>query len=196
MTPSLWAVPLQVIAVLENLGVRHHVGGSFASSIHGVPRQTRDLDLVAELMPGHVAAFAALLQADFYLDEEAMRRAIERRSHFNLIHHATGFKVDLFVSGAGAFDRAEMERAAPYPLGEDPPRSVLIKSAEDTLLRKLAWYRLGGEISDRQWSDILGIVRTQAGRLDSSYLRAWATPLDVADLLDRALSPEREDSGK
>ena len=194
MTPSLWAVPLQVIAVLESLGVRHHVGGSFASSIHGVPRQTRDLDLVAELMPVHVAAFTAHLQADFYLDEEAMRRAIERRSHFNLIHHATGFKVDLFVSGADAFDRSEMQRAAPYPLGEDPPCSVLIKSAEDTLLRKLAWYRLGGEVSDRQWIDILGIVRTQGSRLDLLYLRAWAIPLDVADLLHRALGPEHEDS--
>jgi hypothetical protein len=106
MTLSLWEVPLQVIAALENLGVRYHVGGSFASSIHGVPRQTRDLDLVAELMPSHVAVFAARLQADFYLDEEAMRRAIERRSHFNLIHHATGFKVDLFVSGRGRTDRS------------------------------------------------------------------------------------------
>jgi hypothetical protein len=194
MTPSLWTVPLQVIAVLENLGVRYHVGGSFASSIHGVPRQTRDLDLVAELMPGHVAAFAARLHTDFYLEEEAMRRAIERHSHFNLIHHATGFKVDLFVSGAGAFDCAEMERATPFLLGEDPPRSVLIKSAEDTLLRKLAWYRLGGEVSDRQWSDILGIVRVQAVLLDLPYLYTWAALLDVADLLDRALSPEREDS--
>ena len=141
MTPSFWEVPLQVIAALEMLGVRHHVDGSFASSIHGVPRQTRDLDLVAELTPGHVAPFAALLQADFYLDEVSMLRAIERRSHFNLVHHATGFKVDLFVAGAGAFDRSEMGRAAPYPLGEDPPRSVPIKSAEDILLRKLAWYR-------------------------------------------------------
>ncbi len=188
MTVSLWAVPLQVIAVLEKLGVRHHVGGSFASSIHGVPRQTRDLDLVADLTTGHVAAFAASLQADFYLDDEAIRRAIERHAQFNLIHRASGFKVDVFVSGAGAFDRAEMQRAVAYSLGEDPPRSVAIKSAEDTLLRKLAWYRLGGEVSDRQWTDVLGIVRTQAGRLDLPYLRAWAAQLDVADLLHRALS--------
>ena len=196
MTPSFWDVPLQVIAALEMLGVRHHVGGSFASSIHGVPRQTRDLDLVAELTAEHAAAFAALLQADFYLDEEAMRRAIDRCSHFNLIHHATGFKVDLFVAGAGSFDRAEMERAAPYPLGDDPPRSVPIKSAEDILLRKLAWYRLGGEVSDRQWTDVLGVVRAQTGRLDLPYLRTWAAQLDIADLLDRALTPEHEDSEK
>jgi hypothetical protein len=99
--------------VLEALGVRYHVGVSFASSIHGVARQTRDLDLVAELKPEPVDAFAAGLQADSYLEEEAMRRAIERRSLFNLIHHATGFKVDLFISGASTFDRAEMERATP-----------------------------------------------------------------------------------
>jgi hypothetical protein len=155
MTPSLWAVPLQVTTVLEDLGVRHHVGGSFASSIHGVPRQTQDLDLVAELMPGHLAAFAARLQADFYLDEEAMRRAVERRSHFNLIHHATGFKVDLFVSGASAFDRAEMERAAPHPLGEDSPRSILSRTTTWlTARRELRHhYDLGNELHRESGSD-------------------------------------------
>ncbi len=187
MTNPFWAVPLQVIAVLEEMGVPYHVGGSFASSIHGVPRQTRDLDLVVELSFSHVAAFAACLQAEFYVEAESIQRAVERRSHFNLIHHGTGFKVDLFVSGGGAFDRMEMARAALHALGDETPRSVRVKSAEDTLLRKLAWYRLGGEMSDRQWNDVLGILRTQTGRLDLAYLRTWAATLDVADLLDRAL---------
>jgi hypothetical protein len=190
VTGQFWSAPLQVVAVLEEMGVSYHVGGSFASSIHGVARQTRDLDLVAELSLSHAAAFAARLQADFYLDDESMRRAIENRSHFNLIHHATGFKVDVFVSGDNAFERSEMARAAPYSLGDAAAHPVRVKSAEDTLLRKLLWYRRGGEISDRQWTDVLGIVRTQAERLDLPYLQYWSAILGVADLLTFALKKE------
>lgn len=180
-------VALLVIDVLEELGVLYHVGGSFASSIHGVPRQTRDLDLVADLPLSAVPSFVARLEERFYLDDEAIRRAIERRTHFNLIDLSSGFKVDIFLPGSGTFDRNELARAAPYRLAEDSPRMVNVKSPEDTLLRKLAWYRLGGEASDRQWEDVLGIVRTQAERLDLLYLRRWAEALEVADLLDLAL---------
>jgi hypothetical protein len=189
MTSPLWEVPLQVIAVLDELGVPYHVGGSFASSIHGMARQTRDLDLVAELSPADIAPFAARLQGGFYLDEDSIRRAIRDRSHFNLIHLASGFKVDLFVPGGSPFDRSEMARAAPYSLGDTLPRSVRVKSPEDIFLRKLVWYRQGGEVSDRQWNDLLGLARTQAGRLDLAYLESWAEALGVADLLSLVMEP-------
>lgn len=187
MTVPFWAVPLRVIAVLEELGIPYAVGGSFASSIHGIPRQTRDLDLAAELEMAHAAPLWERLRNDFYIELESIVRAIERRTRFNAIHLATAFKVDVFVSPRGAFDLSEMARAAPHLLGAGAPRRVQVGSAEDTLLRKLAWYRLGGEVSDRQWQDILGIVRTQADRLDLSYLRTWAPSLGIADLLERAL---------
>jgi hypothetical protein len=187
MICPVWTVALSVIDVLEALGVPYHVGGSFASSIHGLPRQTRDIDLVADLPLLAVPSFVARLGRDFYLDDEAIRRAIERRTQFNLIHLASGFKVDIFLPGPGAFDRNELARSAPFQLAEEPPRIVNVKSPEDTLLRKLVWYRGGGEISDRQWGDVLGIVRTQAERLDLPYLREWAGALGVADLLERAL---------
>lgn len=183
---SLRAV-LQVIEVLEDLGARYHVGGSFASSIHGLPRQTRDLDLVVELSPPLVQPFVSRLEGDFYLDAERIRQAIARRSHFNLIHLGTGFKIALFLRGTGAFDLSEFERSTPQRLTDDPPREVNVKSPEDTLLRKLHWYRLGGETSDRQWNDVLGIARTQGERLDLGYLRHWAEVLEVADLLERVL---------
>jgi hypothetical protein len=186
MAGPVWTIPLLVIDVLESLGVRYHVGGSFASSIHGLPRQTLDLDLVADLPLSAVPAFVACLEKDFYLDEEAIRRAITRHSHFNLIHLASGFKVDVFLPNAEGFDRSELVRGVPFTI-DDPDRTVVIKSAEDILLRKLQWYRLGGETSDRQWSDILGIVRTQGDRFDFSYLRRWAEALEITDLLDRAL---------
>ena len=182
---SLKAV-LEVIDAFEELGVPYHVGGSLASSVHGVPRQTNDLDLVVDL-PMAAASFLVLrLQDRFYIDGEMIRRAIRRRGSCNLVHLATGLKIDLFIQGRGVFDRMEFARHGPHRL-EDLSRNLVVKSAEDTVLRKLEWYRLGGEVSDRQWNDILGIVRTQGTQLDRGYLRQWASELGVADLLERAL---------
>jgi hypothetical protein len=187
MTGETVQIALKVIGILEDLAIPHHVGGSFASSVHGFPRQTRDLDLVVDLPASAVPLLVSHLEGEFYLDAERMRQAIRRGSSFNLVHLTTGFKVDVFVSGHGAFDRSELSRAGLQRLTEDSPRDVLVKSPEDTILRKLQWYRLGGETSDRQWTDILGIVRTQGGRLDLGYLRLWAGTLKVDDLLERAL---------
>ena len=187
MNSEIIQIALRVIDVLEDLQIPYHVGGSFASSLHGVPRQTRDLDLVIDLPLSRVPLFAARFQAEFYLDTEAIQRAIQRHSHFNLIHLATGFKIDLFPRGTEAFDRSEFGRGRLQRLTDDPPRDVIVKSPEDTLLRKLHWYRLGGEVSDRQWNDILGIVQTQGKRLDLDYLDYWAGELEVGDLLGKAL---------
>lgn len=190
MTGETVQIALQVIGILEDLAIPYHVGGSFASSVHGFPRQTRDLDLVVDLPSSAVPLLVGRLESEFYLDADRMRQAIRRGSSFNLVHLATGFKIDIFVAGSAAFDRSELSRSAPQRLTEDTPRDVLVKSPEDTLLRKLQWYRLGGETSDRQWTDILGIVRTQGDRLDLGYLRHWAGTLEVDDLLERALAAE------
>ena len=183
---SLQAV-LEVVDVFDELKIPYHVGGSLASSVHGVPRQTNDLDLVADLTPAAAAVLVLRLRDRFYIDGEMIRRAIRRRSSFNLVHLATGFKIDVFIHGRGDFDRLEFARHRPHHL-EDLSRHLVVKSAEDTVLRKLEWYRLGGEVSDRQWDDILGVIRTQGDRLDRGYLRHWASELGVADLLDRALA--------
>lgn len=180
-------IVLRVVDVLEELGVRYHFGGSWASSIHGVPRQTRDLDLVVDLPPSAVPILTSRLVGEFYLSEERIRQAIERHSSFNLIHLATGFKIDVFLRGPGEFDRLELERSGPQRIGAGQEREVFVKSAEDTLLRKLQWYRLGGETSERQWTDVLGIVKEQGDRLDQKYMRRWAEDLGVSDLLERAL---------
>lgn len=182
-----------VIAALDTLGLRYHVGGSFASSLHGVPRHTQDLDLVVELLPARVNRFAALLQDEFYLETEQIHSAIARHGSFNLVHLATGFKIDIFVLGTGMFDASELERSLRMEWSEAFGGPVLVKTAEDTLLRKLQWYRLGNEVSDRQWNDVLGILRTQGERLDLPYLRYWAAELRVSDLLDRAFADVQTD---
>lgn len=180
------AVALRVIETLEDLGIPYHLGGSFASSVHGTPRQTRDVDLAVDLPVSAVPALVARLQGEFYLDDERIRGAIKRKSSFNLIHLGTGLKIDMFVRGADPFDRSEFQRHAPYRLVQDPPRDVLVTSAEDIILRKLLWYRQGNEISERQWSDIQGVLRAQGETLDREYLLDWARELQVDDLLHRA----------
>jgi hypothetical protein len=188
MTPEVpepLRVALLVVDALERLGVGYHIGGSWASSIHGVPRQTQDIDIVAELRPDFVGRLVAALGEGFYADEASARGAAHARTSFNLIHLDTGVKVDVFVRGDAPFDREEFARHRSEVVRADPECRAFVKSPEDTILRKLQWYRQGGETSDRQWGDVLGIVRTQGERLDGTYLRRWSEELGVGDLVER-----------
>lgn len=191
MSPDLPApltVVLGVIDILEDLGTRYHLGGSFASAVHGVPRQTLDADIVVDLDAGRVSQLVARLKSDFYVDLDVATEAVSRRGSFNAIHLESGFKVDFFVKGDSDFDEAELDRSELCQIVEDPPRSVYVKTAEDTVLRKLQWYMAGGSVSDRQWRDVLGVIMTGGEGIDRDYLREWADRLDLADVLSRALS--------
>ncbi len=184
--PEALRVALEVVGLLERLGIAYHLGGSYASSIHGIPRQTQDIDLVVDVDDASVAEFLTDLPDDYYRDLESARKAVRRRSSFNLIHLASGVKLDLFVLGTGPFDREELSRSRDVRLPSAPDHPLRVKSAEDTILRKLQWFRLGGEVSDRQWGDVLGILENQGRALDFDYLERWAKTLGVDDLLERA----------
>lgn len=185
-------IVLRLVEVLEELDVPYHLGGSFASSIHGIPRQTHDADVVVELKAWHVPTLVARLEKEFYVDPAALRLPLRQGSSCNLIHLGSGFKIDLFPRGDGPFDRLEFARHRSEQLREDPSWRVYVKSPEDTVLRKLEWYRLGGMTSDRQWSDVLGVIKVQGPRLDREYLRKWAAHLELSDLLERALAAAGE----
>jgi len=180
-------VTLLVTQTLENLGISYAIGGSLASSLHGVMRSTLDVDIVADMRLEHIQPLVAALSKEFYADDEMMRDAIEHKSSFNLIHYETAFKVDIFIRKSRAFDQMQLERRRSSVIATDPEQSVYVTSPEDVILSKLEWYRMGGEVSERQWRDILGVLKTRAGELDLDYLRKWAIELKVADLLDRAL---------
>ncbi len=148
-----------VALALEGLGVASHVGGSVASSFHGALRATFDVDLVADLAEPHVAPLVAALAEQYYVDDGTMRDAIRERSSFNLIHLATMFKVDVFLPRR-EYDLVALARARRVRLGEGAgAREIPLATPEDSLLSKLDWYRRGGEVSERQWGDILGILR-------------------------------------
>lgn len=184
--PDVLAAIEPVIDAFEHLGVAYSVVGSVASSAHGVARSTLDADLVADLRGIHVAPLAAALERDYYIDRDVADDAVRRRAMFNVIHLATMFKVDIYVLTERAFDRSSFARRAARSLDEPPSRTFLVDSPEDTVLHKLEWYRAGGEVSDRQWSDIIGVLEVQGDTLDVRYLEEWASALGVTDLLARA----------
>ncbi|HSF14808.1 MAG TPA: hypothetical protein VLK65_04585 [Vicinamibacteria bacterium] len=181
-------VVLLVVEILERLGVRYAIGGSFASSLHGVFRASVDADIVADLQLDHVEPFSRALAEAFYRDESSMRRAIELRQSFNAIHLDTMFKIDVFIPKGRPFDEAQLERREAHVIANEPERSAFVASAEDTVLAKLDWYRAGGNLSEQQWRDVLGILEVQSGNLDLDYLRSMAASLQLSELLEQALT--------
>jgi len=184
-------VTLKVTGVLEALGISYLIGGSLASTLYGMLRTTQDSDIIAEMRLEHLQPFVSALQADFYLDEEMIAGSIQHNSSFNIIHRETMFKVDVFIPRPRPFLRSQLARARKQTFSFESEVSAKFASPEDTILSKLEWYRMGGEVSDRQWRDILGVIKTQAEALDRDYLQEWAKELKVADLLERASGQSR-----
>ena len=185
-TPDILVAITPLVEALEELGASYHIGGSVASSLYGLPRLTIDVDIVADIRQGHVRLLVDQLQTDYYIDEDMIWDAIRHRSSFNLIHLDTMLKVDVYIPKSRSFDQEELRRVQQEVLLEGT-RSFNVASPEGTILNKLEWYRMGGEVSDRQWNDILGVLKVQGTHLDMAYLQRWAANLKVADLLERAL---------
>lgn len=184
--PEFLRGALLVTDTLDALGVPYAIGGSLATIFHGIPRTTIDADLVADLQPEHISPFVRALQDEFHVDPLVIVDAMQRRGSFNLIHKRAMFKVDVFLPKERAFDRMQLQRRGREVVLDEPERTAWVTSAEDIILAKLEWFRMGGEVSERQWRDVLGVMKTQGTLLDAAYLRHWAAELEVSDLLARA----------
>jgi len=184
--PDILAAITPIVEALEEFGIPYHIGGSVASSLYGIPRLTIDADLVADIRMEHVRPLIRQLETDYYIDEDMIRDALRRQSSFNVIHQDTILKVDIFIPKSRLFDQEELYRVQQEVLLEGT-RPFNVASPEGTILNKLEWYRMGGEVSDRQWNDILGVLKVQGTSLDMAYLQRWAANLNVTDLLERAL---------
>lgn len=176
---------IRVIRVLESVGIQYMLTGSVASSIHGEPRATHDIDLVAVIPRDAVPDLAAAFHApDYFLDELAVREAIDSGDQFNVIDWESGDKIDFWLLGSTAFDQARFSRRVRCAaLGT----SMWVSSAEDIILAKLRWARLCGG-SEKQFGDALRVYEVQFDGLHQAYLDQWAAQLGVTDLLDRIRS--------
>jgi hypothetical protein len=178
----------RILEVFDLLEIPYQVVGSLASSMHGIPRTTMDVDFVADLRADQIEEFVAELKADFYAGPEMIKEALAGGRSFNLIHLASSLKFDIFPLQKDDFSQTQFARrkfAETTSLGD--PIEFAVATAEDTILNKLRWSRTGGETSERQWNDLRGILRVSGARLDLVYLNTWAPRLGVADLLERLL---------
>lgn len=177
---------VQVGMVLDRLGINWVLGGSLASSLIGEPRSTLDVDVAVVLERHQVAPLIEAVSSGYYINEQMVAVAIEHGSSFNLIHYDTGIKVDVFVLTDDPLDRRQMARRQSVEIAEGV--HIWVGTPEDQVLRKLASFRAGGEVSDCQWRDVVAMVRVQWGRLDLGDLRHTAADLGLDDLLEQALS--------
>ena len=181
-------VLVRVVELLDALAIPYAVGGSVASGFHGEPRMTQDIDILVDLPAQKVEPLTASMRPEFYVDLESAREAQRNRSSFNAIHLGYHHKVDFFVAADAVLDREQLDRRAPATIAPDVSRPVFVTSAENILLRKLDWFRIGDEVSDVQWRDVLALLKIQRGALDLDYVRRIARSTGLDSLLARALS--------
>ena len=174
---------------LSALDIPYFVGGSVASSAHGNPRQTNDVDVVIRLAPVHVEKFANEFERDYMVSRQSIEDCLETNEpyrSFQIINFESLVRIDCFVPIDEPFANSEFERRQLQDVF--PGLRVYVASPEDIILRKLLWFQLGGKVSDRQWNDIVGVLEIQKGRLDEAYLNSWADRLAIRDMLDEARS--------
>lgn len=188
-SPDILRAIKPVVKAFEQLAIPYYIGGSIASSLYGMARATMDVDIAVDMAFDQVPSLVRLLQDEYYIDAQMIHDAITDASSFNLIHLETMMKVDVFVLGKDPYRQSVLARKSEDRLVEDDPESLFyLSSPEDIILTKLQWYETGGRISQRQWLDILGVIKVQGESLDREYLIAWSNTLGVLDLLRRAFA--------
>jgi hypothetical protein len=186
LNPDGLEVARKVARALESVGIDYLIGGSMASSFVGKPRSTMDVDFVVRMTQAQIQPLVEALGDDFFVDPSSLARAVRERSSANLIHSHSAIKADLFILGSLPHEQAQMDRRRRMQVSDDPADLLYISSPEDTVIQKLRWFRLGGEVSDHQWKDVLAVLRYNRTALDRGYLASGAKAFGVDDLLKRA----------
>ena len=186
-TPDILVALKPVIDIFNKLSISYYISGSIASSIYGIARATMDVDIVADIDIHHIPMLKQHLENDYYIDEDMIKEAILNKSSFNLIHLETVIKIDVFIYRDDPYQRNAIQRKSEDTLEENNNGTKFyFSSSEDIIINKLIWYKTGGEVSDRQWLDVIGVIKVQGESLDKSYLKNWSRKMQILGLLNKA----------
>jgi len=177
----------QLTDTLDDLKINYAIGGSIASSVYGKVRFTQDADITVAAFADKTEQLYNLLNENFYISNNAMCQAISNHGSFNVIHLESAFKIDIFIQKDDDFHRQLFLRRKKVRLDESIEHLFDIVSAEDIILLKLQWYQSAGCISERQWSDILGVLTIQSRALDMKYLKSSSEKLGLSGILQKAI---------
>ena len=168
-----------LVETFDDLDVRYLVTGSTASIFFGEPRFTNDIDVVLDLDLAKVEQFCRKFPAtDYYLSQPAVNEAVQRHSQFNIIHPASGLKVDVMIPDDSPFNQSRLSRVMRETIADDV--EVCFASPEDVILKKMEYYGLGG--SEKHLRDITGVLKACGDRVDRSYIDVWAERLDLVEI--------------
>jgi len=187
--PDILSALQPVVNALEKFSIPYYIGGSIASSIYGMARATMDIDIVADVKLHHISLLKHELETSYYIDEDMIKEAIQNISSFNLIHLETAIKIDVFILKDIPYHQNALERKIKDTFEDDDIKTEFyFSSSEDIIISKLQWYELGGKISERQWLDVIGVIKIQGDFLDKNYLKVWAKKLGIFELLKNAFN--------
>jgi len=184
--PDIFLALQPVLKVFENLSIPYYIGGSVASSIYGMARATMDVDIVADLKISNINRLKQILENEYYIDNEMIADAIRSASSFNLIHLETMIKIDVFLHKEDPYAEMALQRKRKDTLEELDKVEFYFSSPEDIIVAKVQWYKIGGFVSERQWLDVIGVIKVQGDLLDKKYLKRWSQKLGLAALMQKA----------
>ncbi|NOY37523.1 MAG: hypothetical protein GXO83_08100 [Chlorobi bacterium] len=186
-TPDILQAIQPVISALDELSVPYYIGGSIASSVYGIARATMDVDIIADIKVENISSLKQILENEYYIDERMIKDAVNRASSFNLIHLETMIKIDVFIHKHQSYQEESLRRKQKDTIEDsDDASEFYFSSPEDIILNKLQWYEMGNRISERQWLDVVGVIKVQQKNLDNEYLQKWGKDLGLLDLLTKA----------
>ncbi len=187
--PDILLAIRPVIKAFNQLSIPYYIGGSIASSLYGIARATMDVDVVADIALSNVSSLYGLLEKQYYIEEQMIRDAIQKGGSFNIIHLDTMIKIDVFTRTKDPYSQSAFTRRLKDRLVEHEQDSdFYFSSPEDIILSKLNWYEMGNRVSERQWLDVLGVIKVQGESLNMEYLTNWAKELRLYGLLQQAFA--------
>jgi hypothetical protein len=173
-----------LIRCFESLGIPYLLTGSIASMAYGEPRFTNDIDIVADIKTEHIKGLKDCFpEQEFYLSEDAIKEAVNRQHQFNIIHPATGLKIDIIIRKQDAFDDSRFKRIKRLITTENIEANFA--APEDVIIKKMAFYKEGG--SEKHLRDITGMLKISGDIIDYDYISKWAEKLGIKDIWDAVL---------